>query len=166
MRSVVSIALSFGLCWCYPQSDIAQCGRSRGLAFDKSRNAIYIANTKGVGSRSVDWKGQRKIDDTSVFGYHSKDYLGTISLVPTPRAEELPAHTERVLTNNRMTETVNALAPPRKGGRFACNSRTTRRAIADQARAVHHQGEPHLRPGVWRRERGEGDPELCIFGEK
>ena len=33
-------------------------------------------------------------------------------------------------------------------------------AIADQARALHHQGEPHLRPGVRRScKQGNGDPE-------
>ena len=35
-----------------------------------------------------------------------------------------------------------------------------------QARAVHHQGEPHVRSGVWRHARGEGDARLCIYGRE
>ncbi|MCK7473219.1 MAG: hypothetical protein MZV49_06210 [Rhodopseudomonas palustris] len=36
-----------------------------------------------------------------------------------------------------------------------------------QARRLRHQGEPHLRPGAGRRAAtGNGDPRLCIFGER
>ena len=40
-----------------------------------------------------------------------------------------------------------------------------RRAVADQARDLHHQGEPHLRPGVRRHRAGAmAIPRWCMFG--
>lgn len=153
-----------------PQSKLLGCFPTgwypAALVYDEPRGALYVANTKGLGSRSVDWKGQRKIDDRTVFGYHSKDYLGTISLVPLPKRDDLPALTEQVLSNNRMTETVNALAPPRKDA--------APRAIPER------HGEPSLIKHVLYIikenrtydqvfgdvERGEGDPQLCIFGRE
>ena len=46
------------------------------------------------------------------------------------------------------------------------DSRESRRPFADQARALHHQGESHLRPGFGDIPRGNGDPCLLMFGEE
>ena len=86
-----------------------------GLVLDAARNSLYVANVKGIGSRNVDWKGQRKIGDKLVYGYNSHDQLGTISLVPLPSPGELSTLTQKVLTNNRLTESISAAAPPRAG---------------------------------------------------
>jgi len=137
-----------------------------GLALDANRNELYVANVKGLGSRNVVWKGDRKIDDKQVYGYHSKDYLGTVSLVPLPKPQELAAHTDKVLENNRLTETISAMAPPRKD--------------APPRPIPQRHGEPspikHVLYIIKENrtydqvfgdvERGEGDPELCIFGKK
>jgi YVTN family beta-propeller protein len=135
-----------------------------GLALDAHRNAIYVANVKGNGSRNLDWKGSRKIEGKAIFGYNSHDYLGTVSLIPLPTATELAAQTQTVLANNRLTESISALAPPRPG---------------QPPRPVP---ERHGEPSVFKHvlyiikenrtydqvfgdiDRGEGDPELCIYG--
>ncbi len=136
------------------------------LVVDTPRDAIYVANVKGVGSRSTSWQGERKIDDKPVYGYNTHDQLGTISLVERASLADLAAHTEKVLTNNRLSETVNALAPPRPDAR-------------PQALPVRH-GEPSLIEHVLYIikenrtydqvlgdvERGEGNAELCIFGRE
>jgi len=136
------------------------------MALDEQRGALYVANIKGVGSRNRDWEGNRKIEGKTVFGYNSHDYLGTVSLIDLPQKDQLTAHTNTVLENNRLTEAVSALAPPRKD-------------IAPRAVPQRH-GEPSVFKHVLYIikenrtydqvlgdiERGEGDPSLCIFGRE
>jgi hypothetical protein len=153
-----------------PHSRLAGCfptGWYPGaLVVDTPREAIYVANVKGVGSRSTSWEGERKIDDKPVYGYNTHDQLGTISLVKLAEVRDLAKHTDKVLANNRLTETVNALAPPRKD-------------VKPRPLPERH-GEPSVLKHVLYIikenrtydqvlgdvERGEGDPELCIFGGK
>ncbi|NOZ40424.1 MAG: beta-propeller fold lactonase family protein [Planctomycetes bacterium] len=137
-----------------------------GLALDKDRDSLYVANIKGVGSRNKEWQGNRKIKGEAVFGYNSHDYLGTVSLIPIPKSDQLAGLTKTVQENNRLTETVNALAPPRKN-------------ISPQPIPQRH-GEPSLFKHVLYIikenrtydqvfgdiKRGEGDASLCIFGGK
>jgi YVTN family beta-propeller protein len=136
-----------------------------GLVLDAKRRELYVANVKGVGSRNVVWKGERKVNEKEVFGYHSKDYLGTISLVALPKPDSLSAQTAKVLENNRLTETISAMAPARKD--------------ASPRPVPQRHGEPspikHVLYIIKENrtydqvfgdvERGEGDPELCIFGK-
>lgn len=137
-----------------------------GLVLDLARKSLYVANVKGIGSRSLDWKGERKIKGKDVFGYTTHDQLGTISLVELSSLGDLQPHTQKVLANNRMTETINALAPPRKD-------------VAPRALPERH-GEPskikHVLYIIKENrtydqvfgdvKRGEGSEELCIFGQE
>ena len=120
-----------------------------GLAIDPDRNALYVANVKGVGSRDVGWKGNRVVKGTSVFGFNSHDYLGSVSLIPIPSAEALKRDTEDVFVNNRQTQMIS-VSLRHGAGQAASGPRAARRAVGLQARAVHHQREPHVRSGVWR----------------
>ena len=153
-----------------PQSHLIGCLPTgwypAGVAFDKQREALYVANIKGVGSRNLDWRGERQVAGKAVFGFNSHDYLGTVSLMPLPSHDQLRAHTRTVLDNNRLTESINALAPSREN-------------VAPRAVPARH-GEPSLFDHVLYIikenrtydqvfgdvERGEGDPSLCIFGRK
>jgi YVTN family beta-propeller protein len=137
-----------------------------GLVLDEQRRALYVANVKGVGSRNVDWKGSRKIAGKPVHGYNSHDYLGTLSLIPLPTAEQLAEQTKTVLANNRLTESISALAPPRQD--------------APPRPVPERHGEPSVFKHVLYIikenrtydqvfgdiERGEGDAELCIYGRE
>ncbi len=137
-----------------------------GIVFDAKRNALCVANIKGIGSRATDWRGQRKVKGEIVFGYNSHDYSGTVSIVPIPDDADLAEQTKRVLTNNRMTETISALSPPRKG--------------AAPRPVPQRHGEPSVIQHVvyiikenrtydqvfGDLPQGEGDPSLCIFGRK
>jgi YVTN family beta-propeller protein len=137
-----------------------------GIVLDAKRNALYVANLKGIGSRDVGWKGKRLVKGEAVFGYNSHDYLGTVSQIPIPTPDELKRFTEAVLVNNRETETISALAPPRAGARP--------RPIPER------HGEPsHFKHVLYIIKenrtydqvfgdvaRGEGDPSLCIYGEE
>ncbi len=137
-----------------------------GLVLDETRNTLYVANIKGVGSRNKDWQGKRRVKGEAVFGYNSHDYLGTVSLIPIPQLDEISGHTKTVLENNRLTESVNALAPARK-------------KVAAKPVPQRH-GEPSFFKHVLYIikenrtydqvfgdvQRGNGDESLCIFGSK
>ncbi len=135
-----------------------------GIVLDPKRNELYVANVKGAGSRSLDWRGTRKVEGKQILGFNSHDYLGSVSLIPLPTGEQLASQTKEVLANNRLTESISALAPPR----------------ADQpARPVpQRHGEPspikHVLYIIKENrtydqvfgdlDRGERDPSLCIYG--
>ncbi|HLJ11270.1 MAG TPA: bifunctional YncE family protein/alkaline phosphatase family protein [Planctomycetaceae bacterium] len=137
-----------------------------GLALDARRNALYVANVKGIGSRDAGWKGKRVVKGKKVFGYNSHDHMGTLSLIPLPVKGELKRHTATVIANNRQTEVISALAPPRSAVRL--------RPVPER------HGEPSVVKHVLYiiKEnrtydqvfgdvaRGEGDPGLCIYGEE
>ncbi len=137
-----------------------------GLAFDAKRQLLYVANVKGIGSRNTDAKGKRKVKGQIVWGYSSLDPLGTVSLIPPPRAEELPQLTETVLTNNRLSAARRAQLEPRKD--------LPPRPVPERC------GEPSVFQHVLyiiKENRtydqvfgdvagGEGDPQLCIFGRE
>ncbi len=135
-----------------------------GLVLDGRRNELYVANVKGNGSRSQSWKGERKLKGKVVFGYNSHDHQGTLSLIKLPNAAELAAYTQQVLENNRQTEAINALAPPRPD--------------APPRSVPERHGEPSVFKHVVciiKENRtydqvfgdiptGEGDPDLVLFG--
>ncbi len=54
-----------------------RAGIRPGLAFDPQRQALYVANVKGIGSRNTDAKGKRKVKGEIVWGYNSLDPVGT-----------------------------------------------------------------------------------------
>lgn len=137
-----------------------------GLIFDAKRNTLCVANIKGIGSRDTGWQGKRMVNGKAVFGYNSHDYMGTVSLIPVPSDDELKRHTQAVLANNRQTEMISALAPPRRD--------VPPRPIPER----------HGEPSVFKHvlyiikenrtydqvfgdiKKGEGDPSLCIYGEE
>ena len=125
-----------------------------GLALDAQRKRLYVANVKGTGSRNTSWEGKRVGKGKVVFGYNSHDHSGSVSLIDLPADAELPALTQKVLENNRLTEAVSALAPPRADAPPRPLPRRHGEPSVDQARALHHQGEPDVRPGVWRHRAG------------
>jgi YVTN family beta-propeller protein len=137
-----------------------------GLAYDDSRDALYVANVKGYGSRNRSWEGRRKVNGNIVLGYNSHDHQGTLSFVKVPTEKELADQTSIVLANNRLKEIENALSPPRENV------------------APRPVPERHGEPSVFKHvvyiikenrtydqvlgdvKKGEGDPSLCIFGKE
>jgi DNA-binding beta-propeller fold protein YncE len=137
-----------------------------GLAFDAQRRMLYVANVKGIGSRSTEANGTRVVKGKKVWGYFVKEPVGTVSLIPMPSEEELPQHTAAVLANNRLSAAERARAKPRKE--------------APPRPVPERQGEPSVFKHVVyiiKENRtydqvfgdvpeGEGAPDLCLFGEE
>lgn len=129
------------------------------VVFDAGRKRICTANIKGIGAAKVFKAGEK-------YKLNSKDFFGTLSLVPLPDAEALEDMTEIALLNMRYPKMVEALLPPRP----------------DQpARVVPERtGEPSLIKHVvyvikenrtydqvlGDMKEGNGDASLCVFGEK
>jgi YVTN family beta-propeller protein len=76
------------------------------IRFDESRNSIYVANIKGIGA-AKDFKPGDKVK------LSSKDFYGSISLVPMPSEEELAVMSVVALKNMRYPKLAEAALPPR-----------------------------------------------------
>jgi YVTN family beta-propeller protein len=126
------------------------------IAFDARRKEICVANVKSPGRGRLGKSGQTE--------FNTKQYAGSLSLVPLPPEKELAAMTQTALANLRYPLLAQAKLPPR----------------ADQpARPVPERaGEP----GVFQHviyiikenrtydqvlgdvKEGNGDADLCTFG--
>jgi YVTN family beta-propeller protein len=129
------------------------------IEFDEARRALYVANIKGVGAMKV-----LKPGDKPKFG--TKDFYGTVSLIPLPSAKELPRLTEFALQNMRYPKLAEAALPPRPD--------QPPRPVPERV------GEPSLFKHViyvikenrtydqilGDMNEGNGNASLCTFGEK
>ncbi|MFZ0426669.1 MAG: bifunctional YncE family protein/alkaline phosphatase family protein, partial [Acidobacteriota bacterium] len=129
------------------------------ILFDARRKALAVANIKGLGSGRRTFAAGEK-------GFNSRQYFGSVSLVPVPEARQLSRYTATVLANCRR-ELIEASQLPARPGQ--------------SSRPVPHRvGEPSVFKHVvyiikenrtydqvlGDLEEGNGDPELCIFGEQ
>ncbi len=129
------------------------------IEFDGGRKAICVANIKGIGATKVFKPGEP-------VKLSSKDFFGSVSLIPLPKDDELAAMTQVALLNMRSPRLEEAKLPARP----------------DQpARPVPERvGEPSLfRHVVYvikenrsydqvlgDMKEGNGDAALCTFGEQ
>ncbi len=129
------------------------------IEFDAARKTLCVANIKGIGASRI-----LKPGDKVKFG--TKDYLGSVSLIPVPSDQELAVMTATALENMRYPKLAEAQLPPRP----------------DQpARPVPERvGEPSVFKHViyvikenrtydqvlGDMREGNGDTNLCVFGER
>jgi len=124
-----------------------------------NRQMICVANIKGIGA-ARDFKPGDKIK------LRSKDFYGTLSVIPIPSKKQLFSHTKTALRDMRYQKLEEAKLPPRP---------------EQPARPVPERvGEPSVFKHViyiikenrtydqilGDMPEGNGDPELCAFGEK
>jgi YVTN family beta-propeller protein len=120
-------------------------------------NTLYIANIKGVGSRS---KRQKQA------GWNSHWHRGTLQRVPVPTRRELAALTQRVLADARVPETLRSLERSE-----ADAEPVPVPAVAGQPSVFEHVvyivKENRTYDQVFGDlPKGNGDPSLCIYGEE
>ena len=123
------------------------------VCFDAQRKQLCVANIKGI------------TDGSHTNGFNSKQFQGSVSLVPLPAKGELPQLSQTVWDNLRQPRIAAALLPPRPG--------QPPRAIPERI------GEPSLIKHVVyiiKENRtydqvlgdvaaGNGNTQLCTFGE-
>ncbi|KAA0216786.1 MAG: phosphoesterase [Leptolyngbya sp. PLA3] len=131
------------------------------LVLDQDRNALIVANIKGLPKQPRNYRGGSVPEAT---GFNSHHYSGSLTFAPIPPEADLPSLSERVMLNLRAPRIAEALLPPRPN--------QPPRAIPQRI------GEPSLiRHVVYiikenrtydqvfgAMGRGNSDPSLCIFG--
>ena len=133
------------------------------LVFDAPRQRLHVANIKGVPAKAKPYK---EGNGAGAEGFNSHQHSGSLSLVPLPKSHDLPKLSEAVSRNLRRERITEAMLPARPG---------------QPARAIPERiGEPSLIKHVVyviKENRtydqilgdvatGNGDPKLCIFGER
>ena len=128
------------------------------IQYDAGRKTLCVANMKGIGATKV-FKPDEPVK------LSTKDFFGTVSLVPVPTKQRLSALTERALQNMHYPKLAEARRPARPG---------------QPARPVPERvGEPSVFKHViyiikenrsydqllGDMPEGNGDSALCIFGE-
>jgi YVTN family beta-propeller protein len=130
------------------------------LAVDAGRRTLLVANIKGHAVEPTTYQA------TGAPGFNSHQYHGSVSLVPLPGKKELRKMSAAVYDNYRRERIAEALRPPRPG--------QPPRPVPERI------GEPSVFKHVVyviKENRtydqvlgdvtaGNGNPELCIFGEK
>ena len=132
------------------------------IQFDARRKKIYVANIKNIGTKMENPRTGLGHGP----GFNSKQYTGSLSLVPVPAPKELAAFTQTALANLRYPLLAQARLPPREN---------------QPAQPVPERpGEP----GVFQHviyiikenrsydqvlgdvTNGNGNADLCVFGER
>jgi Lactonase, 7-bladed beta-propeller/Phosphoesterase family len=131
-----------------------------GIVYDAARRRIDVANLIHMPAQKQEARKAR------VLGFNSKQWFGSLSLVPVPASAALGEFTETALANLRYPLLAQAKLPPRPG-----------RAPVPVPERV---GEPSVFHHViyFIKENrsydqvlgdlseGNGDAELCVFGER
>lgn len=129
------------------------------IQFDHRRNILCIANIKGAGSTRILKPGDK-------VRFNSKDFFGTLSLIPLPSDKSLASQTDLALANMRYPRIAEAKLPPRPG--------QPPRPVPERV------GEPSVFKHViyvvkenrtydqvlGDMKEGNGHSNLCIFGEE
>jgi YVTN family beta-propeller protein len=131
------------------------------IAFDTQRKQICVANIKNIGDKKE--KPRKGLGNAP--GFNTKQYTGSLSLVPVPSEKELAAFTQTALSNLRYPLLAQAKLPPREN--------EIAKPVPERA------GEP----GVFQHviyiikenrtydqvlgdaTNGNGEADLCVFGE-
>ncbi len=128
------------------------------VQYDARHKSLCVANIKGIGANKL-------LAPAQPAKLSTKDFFGTLSLVPVPSDKQLTAMTAASLRNMRQPRLTEALLPPRAG--------QAPRPVPERV------GEPSLFKHViyvikenrsydqilGDMPEGRGDPRLCIFGE-
>ncbi len=139
-----------------------------GLALDEKRQMLCVANVKGLGSRTtaVKTSPKVKIKDKTPWGYNTMEPLGTVSLIPLPKREDLAGRTQTVLANNRLAEAKRALSRPRKGaGPRPIPKRHGEPSVFKHVIYIIKENRTYDQV-FGDVAQGQGNPELCLFGEQ
>jgi len=128
------------------------------IQYDTNRKTLCVANMKGIGATKV-------FEPHEAVKLNTKDFFGTVSLIPVPTKKALSALTKRALRNMHYPRLAAARLPARTG--------VPARPVPERV------GEPSVFKHViyiikenrtydqllGDMTEGNGDPALCIFGE-
>jgi YVTN family beta-propeller protein len=120
---------------------------------------ICVANIKGIGANR-DFKPEEKIK------LQSKDFYGTLSLIPFPSDKELASQTKTALQNMRYPRLEQAkLSPRRKQPARPVPERVGEPSVFKHVIYIIKENRTYDQV-LGDMPEGNGDPELCTFGEQ
>jgi YVTN family beta-propeller protein len=127
------------------------------VAYDTPRDRLIVANIKGVGST-------RGLKEARANEFNTHQYHGTLSLVPVPKAKELPALTRRVLDNYRYPLLKEARQPARPNQPpQPIPERAGEASVFEHVVYIIKENRTYDQV-LGDISEGNGDPSLCIFG--
>lgn len=128
------------------------------VVVDTTHRKICVANMKGIGA-ARDFRPEDKIK------LHSKDFYGTLSLIPFPTEMELAAQTKTSLQNMRYPRLKHAQLPPRpEMPAQPIPSRVGEPSVFKHVVYIIKENRTYDQI-LGDMPEGNGDPELCVFGE-
>lgn len=129
-----------------------------GVLIHPDNETIHVANLKGLGSGTGRLrKGQPA---------KTRHYFGSLSAVPWPDAAELKNMTNQALDNYRVEVVRQALLPARPGQAPASVPlRSGEPSVFSHVVYIIRENRTYDQV-LGDMDKGRGDPELCIFGEK
>lgn len=134
------------------------------VVFDAGRKQLAVANIKGHPIEPRPYRAAGAGPDAR--GFNSHHYFGSVSLVPLPKAADLPGWSQAVYDNYRREQIAEALLPPRPGQ----PPRPVPERIGEPSPIKHvvyvikeNRTYDQVLGDV---PEGRGDPNLCIFGER
>jgi YVTN family beta-propeller protein len=125
---------------------------------DSERNAIYVANIKSLSS------GRPGKEDGKT-EFNTKQYQGSLSLVPMPSARELATFTRTALANLRYPFLEKARQPPRTDQpERPVPERVGEPSVFQHVIYVIKENRTYDQV-LGDVKEGNGNPDLCVFGE-
>jgi YVTN family beta-propeller protein len=119
---------------------------------------LYVANIKGHGSLSQPRPKEK--------GKQTYDYLGSVSVIPVPDAEQLAKYTRTVNANNRLAYSVAGLEKPRPDAKpVPVPARHGEPSPIQHVIYVIKENRTYDQV-LGDMKEGNGDPKLVMFGEE
>jgi YVTN family beta-propeller protein len=129
------------------------------IQFDPRRKGLYVANIKGAGSTRILKPGDK-------VRFNSKDFFGTVSLIPLPSNPELAQQTSIALANMRYPKLLEAKLPPRpEQAPRPVPERVGEPSVFKHVIYVVKENRTYDQV-LGDMKEGNGHTNLCIFGEK
>jgi YVTN family beta-propeller protein len=132
------------------------------IAFDAREGKIYVANIKSMGAKME--RPRRGFGNG--LGFNTKQYTGSLSLIPVPSAKKLSAFTQTALANLRYPLLARAKLPPRENR----PARPVPERVGEPSVFQHviyiikeNRSYDQVLGDVMA---GNGNTDLCVFGER
>ena len=132
------------------------------IAFDAKRKEIDVANLKSIGAKME----RPRTGFGHGRGFNTRQYTGSLSLVPVPSAKELAAFTQIALADLRYPLLAQAKLPPRENR----PARPVPERVGEPSVFQHviyiikeNRSYDQVLGDVTE---GNGDANLCVFGER
>ena len=132
------------------------------IAFDARQKKIYVANIKGIGAK----KEKPRTGLGAGFGRNTKQYTGSLTLVPVPSEKELAAFTKTALANLRYPLLAQAKLPPRENQLpQPVPERVGEPGVIQHVIYIIKENRTYDQV-LGDVTNGNGDAGLCVFGER